>query len=154
MNVKATMLLAFALLISAAQGQEKGNADAKALEGTWKITRLGGEDAKQFEAALGRPFVIIKDGRFTMFVTKEGENVKYVEYLFTADAKKSPATIDFKIEYLARQTKESMAREKGKVLPSIYELKGDTLRIQPAGDDRKHGLSDKEDGMVLVREKK
>src|SRR5262245_11009724 len=100
------------LSLAGAAAQEKKDdaaaADLKAMVGKWKLEKaeLGGQDA----------LMLLKDLKFE--ITGLGEEKD--EGTFTVDPSKSPKEMDIK---------STGGPNKGKTIPAIYKLDGDTLTI-------------------------
>ena len=115
--VKTKLLLALALVLSAALAVDAGDATSKdldALRGTWKVVELTelGEKLPDKELApvevviLGNKMTINDDGKFREEITLK------------LDATKKPKAVDFHY---------SKGPNTGKVERGIYLLEGDTL---------------------------
>jgi len=107
-------LLAAAVVFSAAPALAD---DSKDLVGTWVVEKamLGGKDAGETLKVL--KLTIEAGGKYA--VSSNGDEVD--KGTFTLDAKKSPKAMDI--------TSEGGGPLKGKTIPAIYELKGDTLTV-------------------------
>jgi uncharacterized protein (TIGR03067 family) len=121
------------LAVAAGADDEATKKDMKALTGTWRIvseeregTELGDEELKGAEA------IYAADGRYSM--VRGGDKPVY-EGTFEIDATTEPKTIDF--------TQVSEGRTEGRVIPGIYEIEGDTLRVcrTTGGKGRPTGFS-------------
>jgi uncharacterized protein (TIGR03067 family) len=147
--MRALMVVAMVCLVAAigrlSAADEDAKKDLKALQGTWKVTKLtfDGKDAP--EDVVKKMVCTIKDDTYTM---KDGD--KKESGTLKLDPTEKPKTIDFVIKE---------GDDKGKTQHGIYTLDGDNLKICMAkpGKDRPKELSSKEDSgnilVVLKREK-
>jgi uncharacterized protein (TIGR03067 family) len=118
-RVTAVLALGF-LLSTPARGDEK--ADLKKLEGTWLPSEavFGGRSWPDEERKAIK--LVIADGKYT--VTVHGQDDKGTLKL---DTKAKPATMDIV---------GTDGPNKGRTIPAIYELSGDTLKICYALDGK------------------
>jgi len=106
------VMLAMGLLAGGNAGADEPKGDAKSLQGTWTMLSYIDEGAAdpQFDGAIqvfeGVNYRVEKGGK----AIRKGD--------FKLDESKSPKQIDLM---------PSIGPYKGKTLPGIYELKGDTL---------------------------
>lgn len=120
--------------------------DATKLAGKWTIESLT-RDGKNEDAAY-KGGVRVHDGGKYSVTPPAGSAVPPVEGTFTADAAKTPGTIDMK---------PGSGRYKGQTLQGIFKLEGDTLTVAFAepGKDRPAGFESKAgSGVVVVVHKK
>jgi len=129
---------------------EATKKDQKALTGTWRVISEEREGKKLSEEELkGAVATYSADGKYSM--VRGGAKPVY-EGTFKIDPTKKPKTIDF------TQTKES--KTKGRVIPGIYEVEGDTLRVcRTTGSKERPRAFSAEAGsgqvlLLLKREKK
>ena len=130
--------LSAALLVFAAAAPADDAADLKALVGKWKLEKaeVGGAD---FLAQLkDLDFEIAPGGKYTAKfggITDVGT--------FTVDSTKSPKTMDIKA---------SDGPNKGKTIPAVYKIDGDTVVIcyQLGGGDRPKTFESKKDTQLFL----
>jgi uncharacterized protein (TIGR03067 family) len=136
------VLLAFAL--TAARADDK--ADLKALVGKWKLEKaeVGGKDMlDQFKTL---EFEIQADGKYRLKLGGQPD-----EGSFTVDSSKTPKQMEIK---------GTSGPNKGKTIPAIYKIDGDTVTIcyQLGGSDRPTAFESKPDTKLFLavykREKK
>jgi uncharacterized protein (TIGR03067 family) len=143
LRVALFVLLAFALTASA-RGDDK--ADLKALVGKWKLEKaeVGGKDM----------LTVLKDLELEIqadakYVLKLGGQPD--EGSFTVDSGKTPKQMEIK---------GTSGPNKGKTIPAIYKIDGDTVTIcyQLGGGDRPTAFESKPDTKLFLavykREKK
>ena len=142
MRTLLSLGLAFGVLGLAAADDNKNP-----LEGKWVIESLT-RDGKD-ESAMYKGGTRVNTGMKYKMVPPGGSAVKTAEGTFTADAAKTPATIDLM---------PGSGQYEGKTLPGIYKLEGDTLTIAftvPPGKDRPKAFESKAgSGVVLVVHKR
>jgi uncharacterized protein (TIGR03067 family) len=118
-NTAAVVVLGV-VLITPARGDEK--AELKKLEGTWMPTtaQFGGRNWP--DEQLKATKLVIADGKYT--VTVSGQDDKGT---LKVDANAKPATMDIV---------GTDGPNKGRTIPAIYELSGNTLKICYALDGK------------------
>jgi uncharacterized protein (TIGR03067 family) len=120
--------------------------DKNPLDGKWVIeslTRDGKDESAKYKGGTRG-----NTGEKYAMVPPAGSEAKAAEGTFSVDASKTPATIDMK---------PGSGQYKGKTLPGIYKLEGETLTIAFAepGKDRPTAFESKPGGgVVLVVHKK
>ena len=125
--------LALALLLCGVRAEEKGDKreaakkEWKLLNGTWEVTRLV-VDGKEQPAPKGATLTL-KDGKYTV---RQGGKV-VGEGASKVDPTASPKSLDLT---------PGGGPTKGKTVPAIYEVKGETLRLcfAPPGKPRPKAL--------------
>jgi uncharacterized protein (TIGR03067 family) len=112
-------LVATVVALATGRSQDKKDetaaADLKALVGKWKVEKaeLGGQDARLLLQEL--KFEITAGGKYVAELAGQKD-----EGTFTVDPSKSPKTMDIT---------GTTGPNKGKTIPAIYQLEGDTLTI-------------------------
>jgi len=110
----AVLVLSLAVAVAQEKKDDAAAADLKAMVGKWKLEKaeLGGKDA----------MALLKDLKFE--ITDPGKYVAELgekdEGTFTVDPSKSPKEMDIK---------GTGGPNKGKTIPAIYKIDGDTLTI-------------------------
>jgi uncharacterized protein (TIGR03067 family) len=148
----ATLTIVSLGFLTAASGQEgdKPGKGLKKLQGSWTVVAMEIKGQKLPEDKLKEADIklVVKNGKYAQHV--QGEITE--EGTLKVDPSKKPATIDLSIE---------SGKDKGKMQPGIYEIKGDTWRIclaQPGGKDRPTSFTSNEDDesaiLTLKRDKK
>ena len=105
--------IAFAINVAQAFGDEKAD-DAKAMTGTWSIEKatLKGEDSTDiFKGAV----LTIADGKYVVD--------------FAGQLDKGTLTLDLSKKPKRMTIEGTEGPNKGKTIPCIYEISGDTVRI-------------------------
>ena len=139
MRFQPILILSAGLLL-AADAKDDVAAEIKKLEGTWIVESFESK-GKVSDKEKGQEFIVTAD---KMGLKKPNGKIEEVSY--TIDPAKKPKVIDL-----------SAGKE---MIPGIYELDGDTLKICFAEDskDRPTEFATKEDNrnrlMVLKRQKK
>ena len=128
------LIALFGLVVSGTAAQDKpGTSDKDKLQGTWSIEsmKMGGKDMpaeelKKVKLTFTGDKVIVK------------ADAKNEEHTYTLDAAKKPKQIDI--------------TAKAEVIPGIYELDGDTLKIATAhkGGVRPTDFNSQDGSMVGV----
>jgi uncharacterized protein (TIGR03067 family) len=107
-------LLVGAALVGGVRGDDAAN-DAKKLEGTWRPVAAELSSKKLPEAGYKAMTLVLKDGRYSYKFGDENDAGTY-----TVDPAKKPKAMD---------VTGSEGPNKGRTIPAIYELTGDTLKI-------------------------
>ena len=110
---------AIALALGSSLVQAEDKSDLKLIQGTWKVV-VG--DAADNEPIVGDLLTFSPDGRLTIQKERGGASQKETG-TFAIDPSKSPKTIDLKPD----------KNSEGQLIPGIYELTGDRLKICVAG---------------------
>ncbi len=105
----------FAVLAPTATGDDKTDADLKAMVGKWKIEKaeLSGKDIS--DAIKEAKFEITAGGKYTLQIGEEKDAGS-----FTIDPSKKPKEID---------VKPTAGPLKDKTMKAIYKLDGDTMTV-------------------------
>ncbi len=92
----------------------------KELEGTYAVVSMddGGEAVPLEFLRVGN--LVIKDGKVSIIMKEDGKEVRQKMSTIKVDAAKKPAEIDVVVEE---------GPEKGKVIPGIITIDGDTVKI-------------------------
>jgi uncharacterized protein (TIGR03067 family) len=129
-----------------------------ALQGEWLITKVDTEDEESERLEkLGK--VVIKGDKLTILIdfTRTREEVQGTRgikvltlfecTILKVDPDKAPATIDLRPDTAIN----SRQAEKGTMLPGIYSLEGDTLKLLFGPDPRPEAFKEKQGVMTLTR---
>lgn len=111
-------LIAFALLfapVDVARGDDAAKKDLEAMKGTWSIVSAERDGKTVTDTTVTLTF----DG-VSKATVKRGDKLIF-DGTVVVDAAKTPKSIDI--------TQESEGEQKGKTIPGIYELSGDTLKV-------------------------
>lgn len=114
-------LVAATAAIAVLSARAADDADHKALQGTWVIAAATLEGRDHTDDFAGMKLVLAGD-RYTVDFAKNTDKGS-----FTLDSTKTPKRIDIR---------SADGPFKGKTLPGIYELKGDTLVLCLEGDGK------------------
>jgi len=123
MRMTLTFFVTAVLLTSPVWGKDEVKEALKKLQGTWIVQQLDIPDEgprKDFEKH-GR--LVIKGNKATFFRAEQ----KFAQFTLKLDPTRSPKAVDLKIDYLPTKKGEK-DKAVGKLVPGIYELKGDTLK--------------------------
>ncbi len=120
----------------------KARQEGKKMEGTWKpvVAELGGKPLP--EQVLKAMKLVLADGKYTVTVGEQKD-----EGTVKLDPTQDPRAMDIR---------GTEGPNKGKTIPAIYELKGDTLRIcyDLSGKDRPKEFKTRADTQLFLVEYK
>jgi len=137
-------LAAGLLLAPLGLAEEPKNKPAPSDEnGTWVPEDGMSAGKKLTDNQLANIKLLLRDGKYTTIVGEDKE-----EGIYKVDTSKSPHPIDIEA---------SMGPNKGKKIPAIVELKGDTMRVcyNPEGAERpKDFVSTEENKFLLISYKR
>jgi uncharacterized protein (TIGR03067 family) len=124
------------LALSAVAADADADAELRALQGTWVIDKATLAGRVHDEDFAGMKLTVAGD----KYVVDFGKNTD--KGTLTLDAAKSPKRIDIK---------SAEGPFKGKTLPGIYELKGDTLTLCLEADGKAEKRPEKFESPGMVR---
>jgi len=153
MKMYSLIFVALTSMAGCTAREDASKNDGKQLDGTWKVVSITSSDEGEAPQEMVRNMVVVIEGdRLTTFSGGQAR-----EETFKVDTAKNPKSIDLTRTpiqgFVSDGNKQNTPAVKRDILPGIYALDGDRLRIclaQP-GQKRPTQIPDKpKDGLVVL----
>ncbi len=153
MKMYSLILVALTSMAGCTAREDASKNDGKQLDGTWKVVSITSSDEGEAPQEMIRNMVVVIEGdRLTTFSGGQAR-----EESFKVDTAKNPKSIDLTRTpiqgFVSDGNKQNPPAVKGEILPGIYALEGDRLRICLAepGQKRPTEIPDKPgDGLIVL----
>src|SRR5205823_4995474 len=129
MKVYLLIFVAITFLVGCSANKDAGNKDVKQLEGTWKVVSLTSAAEDEAPQEMIRDMIVVIKG--DKWTTISGGQAS--EENFKLDTTKNPQTIDLTrtpiVGVVSNRNRQDRPEVNKEILPGIYDLDGDRLRI-------------------------